>query len=106
MAWYWWLVIAIAIVLVIVLIGIFGTDKVKKLAYELVCNAENLLGSGYGQEKYNLVLDNLEKLTKGIIPKSLMKKAIEWGVNRMKNMLLENKDSIEKHNKEDKENGK
>lgn len=97
MEWYWYLVIAIAVVVVLLLVYFFGTDKVKKLAYELVCNAETLIGSGNGQEKYELVLDNLVKLTKGLIPKSMIKKAIEWGVSRMKNMLLENKDSMEKH---------
>lgn len=102
MAWYWYLVIAVGVVLVLLLVYKFGSVRVKRLAYELVCNAEKLIGSGEGEEKYNLVLDNLEKLTHGMISKSLLKKAIEWGVQHMKEMLLEDPKSIEKHKGEEK----
>lgn len=104
MNWYWWLVIAAGIILILLLIYFFGSKEIKKLAYELVCNAEKLIGEGEGQEKYNLVLENLSKLTKGIIPTSLLKKAIELGVSKMKDMLLEDPKSIQKRLKE-KENG-
>lgn len=102
MEWYWWIVIAAAAVIVLLLIYFFGSAKLKKLAYELVCNAEKLIGNGSGQEKYELVLTNLSKLTKGLIPVPLLKKMIEWAVERMKEMLLEDKKSFIKKSSDSK----
>lgn len=97
MEWYWWLVIAAGVLLVLFLIYLYGSKSLKNVAYELVCNAEKMIGSGNGAEKYDLVLEHLSKLTKGIISKPAMKKAIEWGVARMKEMLLEDEESQKKH---------
>lgn len=100
MEWYWYLIIAVAIVIVFILIYAFGSRKLKDLAYELVCNAERLLGSGQGKEKYELVLNHLSELTKGKIPVSILEKAIDLGVDKMKSMLLEDKESVKKGTKE------
>lgn len=107
MAWYWYLVIAGIVVVAIILVILFGNSKLKSLAYQLVVNAEKLVGSGKGEEKYNLVIKKLSTLTKGIIPEWLLKKAVETAVSRMKLLLEENSESIEKHlkNEEDTTNG-
>lgn len=101
MEWYWYLIIALSVAVVFLLIVIFGNSTLKKFAYELVCNAENLVGSGNGEEKYNLVLENLSKLTKGLIPTWILKLVINWAVNRMKLLLSENTESTKKHLEED-----
>lgn len=100
MKWYWYLVIVGAVLIVLLLIYAFGSRKLKDLAYELVCNAERLLGSGQGKEKYELVLNHLSELTKGKIPVSILEKAIDLGVDKMKSMLLEDKESVKKGTKE------
>lgn len=100
MDWYWYLVIVGAILVVLLLIYAFGSRKLKDLAYELVCNAEKLLGSGEGKAKKELVLNHLSELTKGKIPVFILEKAIELGVSKMKSMLLEDKESVEKEVKE------
>jgi hypothetical protein len=97
MTWYWYLVIALAVVVVILLVGFFGNSKLKSLAYKVVVGAENLLGSGTGKEKYELVITNLSKLTKGLVPEWLLKKVANWAVTRMKLLLEENTESTEKH---------
>lgn len=97
MVWYWYLIIALAVVLVVVLIGLFGSTTLKKYAYQLVVNAEKLLGSGTGEEKYNLVVKKLSELTKGIVPEYLIKQIVNWAVKRMKNLLEENSESTMKH---------
>ena len=94
MVWYWYLIIALAVVLVVVLIGLFGSTTLKKYAYQLVVNAEKLLGSGTGEEKYNLVVKKLSELTKGIVPEYLIKQIVNWAVKRM---LEENSESTMKH---------
>lgn len=102
MEWYWYLVIAIAVVVVLLLIGFFGSAKLKKFAYQLVVNAEKLIGSGKGEEKYNLVIKKLSELTKGFIPESILKSIANWAVQRMKDLLEENPESTEKHLSEEK----
>ena len=97
MEWYWYLVIALAIFLILILIALFGSKALKKLAYELVLNAEKLLGEGQGEDKLNLVLTKLSELTKGAIPVSILKGIVEWAVKKMKNMLLEDENSQKKH---------
>lgn len=97
MAWYWYLVIALAIFLVLLLIALFGGKALKKVAYELVLNAEKLLGEGNGGDKLELVLTKLSELTKGLIPVSVLKAVAEWAVRKMKMMLLEDKSSQERH---------
>lgn len=97
MAWYWYLVIALAVVLAVVLIGLFGNTTLKKYAYQLVVNAEKLLGSGTGEEKFNLVVKKLSELTKGIVPEGLIKHFANWAVKRMKLLLEENSESTTKH---------
>lgn len=97
MAWYWYLVIALVVFFVLVLIAMFGNKALKNIAYELVINAEKLLGEGKGEAKLNLVLSKLSELTKGFIPASMLRAVAEWAVKRMKNMLLEDKKSQEKH---------
>lgn len=95
----WWVILLIVLgcVLAVILIALFGDKKLKELAYQLVCNAEKLIGQGEGEEKKSLVLNNIEKITKGLVPKWLLEKVIEWGVTKMKNMLLEDSASIKKH---------
>lgn len=102
MEWYWYLVISLAVFVVLLLVGLFGSSKLKKLAYQLVINAEKLIGSGNGEEKYNLVIKKLSELTKGIVPESLLKSIVNWAVNRMKALLEENPESTEKHLSEEK----
>lgn len=102
MSWYWYLIIALAVAAVILLIGWFGNSKIKKFAYQLVVNAEKLLGSGTGEEKFNLVVKKLSELTKGIIPEAWLKAAVNWAVKRMKVLLEENSESTEKHLEEEK----
>lgn len=102
MEWYWYLVIALAVFVVLLLVGLFGSSKLKKLAYQLVVNAEKLIGSGNGEEKFNLVIKKLSELTKGFIPESLLKSIVNWAVNRMKTLLEENPESTEKHLSEEK----
>lgn len=97
MAWYWYLVIAVVVIVVLVLIALFGTKKLKNLAYLLVCNAEKLIGSGKGEEKFNLVIKKLSELTKGFISESVLKSVVNWAVDRMKLLLEENSDSTTKH---------
>lgn len=101
MEWYWYLVIALAIFLIFVLIALFGSKALKKLAYELVLNAEKLLGDGQGDGKLNLVLTKLSEMTKGAIPVSILKSIVEWAVKKMKNMLLEDEKSQKKHMSKD-----
>lgn len=91
MEWYWYLVIVGAVLVVLLLIYAFGSRKLKDLAYELVCNAEKLLGSGEGKAKKELVLNHLSELTHGMIPVFVLDKLTELGVTKMKAMLLEEK---------------
>lgn len=102
MAWYWYLVIAGAVVAVLLLIAMFGNSKIKKWAYQLVVNAEKLIGSGKGEEKYELVIKKLSELTKGFVPEWLLKSIANWAVKRMKALLEENGESTEKHLSEEK----
>lgn len=102
MAWYWYLVIAGAVVAVLLLIAMFGNSKIKKWAYQLVVNAEKLIGSGKGEEKYELVIKKLSELTKGFVPEWLLKSVANWAVKRMKALLEENSESTEKHLSEEK----
>lgn len=97
MSWYWYLVIAGGVILILLLIALFGNSKIKKYAYQLVVNAEKLVGSGNGQEKYDLVIKKLSELTKGMIPEAWLKAAANWAVKRMKVLLEENTESAEKH---------
>ncbi len=104
MEWYWYLVIAGAVVIILLLIAMFGNSKIKSWAYQLVVNAENLVGSGKGEEKFNLVVKKLSELTKGMVPEAILKSAANWAVKRMKSLLAENTASTEKHLTEESEN--
>lgn len=104
MNWYWYLVIAAAVVLVLLVVALFGNSKLKSWAYQLVVNAEKLVGSGKGEEKYNLVVKKLSELTKGMIPEAWLKAAANWAVKRMKALLAENTESAEKHLAEELDN--
>lgn len=97
MQWWIWLIIAVAIVLVaFLLVYFYGSARLKRLAYELVCNAEKILGSGTGKEKYDLVLKRLSALTHNKVSEKTLNKIIEWAVNKMKLMLLESSTSVKK----------
>lgn len=100
----WWVILLIVLgcVLIVLLIALFGNKKLKSLVYELVCNAEKLVGQGKGKEKKSLVLESIEKITHGLVPKWLLEKMIEWGVKQLKEMLLEDSTSIKKHENESK----
>ena len=101
MEWYWYLIIGIVAFVAVVLVILFGNKKVKQLAYTLVLSAEKLFGQGYGVEKFNLVIEKLSELTKGIVPKAVLVKVVEWAVKRMKDLLQENADSLKKEIKID-----
>lgn len=102
MAWYWYLVITLGVLVVLLCIAMFGNSKLKKWGYQLVVNAEKLIGSGNGEEKFNLVIKKLSELTKGWIPEWILKSIANWAVKRMKALLEENSESTEKHLEEEK----
>ncbi|NLY46750.1 MAG: hypothetical protein GX053_12315 [Tissierella sp.] len=87
------IVAVIAIVLLLFLYKKGKQDVVRKVVLSLVVQAEKALGSGTGELKYAMVVENVYKVLPGIltmlISRKELDKLIEDGVQYLKEYLID-----------------
>ena len=95
MNWIDILIWAIAAVTLLYLFKIGKKDLVKQIILSLVVQAEKMLGSGTGELKYAMVIENLYKILPQTIRMLFTKKEIdqmiEGSVTKLKEMLKSGK---------------